>query len=156
MKIKLNKKLLLVSAILLTALVVTTGLIGHKKVDYNTEVKPLFNKKCISCHGGVKKESGFSLLFRSEALGKTESGKPAIIPGDPDGSEMIKRLTTNDPEDRMPYKHDPLSSKEIDMLKQWIKEGAQWGEHWAYVKIKPVELPDVSGGFSGAEMTGNG
>lgn len=149
MKIKLNKKLLLVSAILLTALIVTTGLIGHKKVDYNTEVKPLFNKKCITCHGGVKKESGFSLLFRSEALGKTESGKPAIIPGDPDGSEMIKRLTTNDPEDRMPYKHDPLSSKEIDMLKQWIKEGAQWGEHWAYVKIKPVEVPGVSGGFFG-------
>ena len=131
MKIKISKKLLLLSSTLLTALIVTTSLIGHKKVDYNTEVKPLFNKKCISCHGGVKKESGFSLLFRSEALGKTESGKPAIIPGDPDKSEMIRRITTNDPEDRMPYKHDPLSDKEIDMLKQWIKEGAQWGDHWA-------------------------
>lgn len=154
MKINASKKLLLISGALLAALVVTTGLIGHKKVDYNTEVKPLFNKKCISCHGGVKKESGFSLLFRSEALGKTESGKPAIVPGDPDKSEMIRRITTNDPEDRMPYKHAPLSDKEIDMLKQWVKEGAQWGDHWAYIKIKPVAVPDISGGFWSSEDLG--
>ena len=46
-------------------------------VSFNTEVKPIFNKKCISCHGGVKRQGGFSLLFRSEALANTESGKPA-------------------------------------------------------------------------------
>jgi hypothetical protein len=153
MKIKLNKKLLFITGILVAALIVTTSLIGYETVDYNTEVKPLFNKKCISCHGGVKKESGFSLLFRSEALGETESGKPAIIPGDPGNSELIRRITADDPEDRMPYKHDPLSAKEISMLKQWIKEGAKWGDHWAYVKVKPVEVPSVSSGFWG---TGKG
>jgi hypothetical protein len=55
----------------------------RKAVDFNTEVKPIFNKKCITCHGGVRRKAGFSVLFRSEALAKTESGKPAIIPGDP-------------------------------------------------------------------------
>ncbi|HRN57195.1 MAG TPA: DUF1549 domain-containing protein [Agriterribacter sp.] len=149
MKIKLNRKLLFVTGILVIALIATTGLIGHKRVDYNTEVKPLFNKKCITCHGGVKKESGFSVLFRSEAMEKGESGKFAIIPGDPDNSEMIRRLTSKDPEERMPYQHAPLSSKEIDMLRQWIKEGAHWGDHWAYVAVKPVQVPDASSGFWG-------
>ncbi|MBX2920566.1 MAG: DUF1553 domain-containing protein [Chitinophagaceae bacterium] len=149
MKIKLNKKLLVVTGVLIVALVVSTGLIGHKKVDYNTEVKPLLNKKCISCHGGVKKEAGFSVLFRNEALDTTDGGKPAIIPGSPEKSEMIRRLTSSDPEERMPYKHEPLSRQEIDMLKQWIKEGAQWGDHWAYVAVKPVEVPRATAGFWG-------
>ncbi|MGN6437174.1 MAG: DUF1553 domain-containing protein [Agriterribacter sp.] len=149
MSIKSKKKLLVVSVVLIAALIVTTSLIGHKRVDFSSEVKPLFNKKCISCHGGVKKEGGFSVLFREEALDTTEGGTPAIIPGNPDKSEMIRRLTASDPEERMPYKHEPLSQQEIDMLKQWIKEGAQWGEHWAYVSVKPVEVPDASKGFWG-------
>ena len=149
MKIKLNRKLLLITGILIVALIVTTSLIGHKRVDYSTEVKPLFNKKCITCHGGVKKESGFSVLFRSEAMEKGESGKFPIVPGDPDNSEMIHRITSKDPEERMPYHHAPLSSKEIDMLRQWIKEGAHWGDHWAYVAVKPVQAPDASSGFWG-------
>ena len=80
-------------------------------VDFSSEVKPVLNKTCISCHGGVKAQGGFSVLFRDEALAVTESGNPAIIPGDPDGSEMIKRLVSNDPETRMPYKHEPLDKE---------------------------------------------
>src|ERR1700740_525906 len=74
-----------------------------KAVDFTTEVKPILNKNCIICHGGVRQKAGFSLLFRERALAKTKSGKPAIVPGDPDHSEMIRRITLNDPEDRMPY-----------------------------------------------------
>src|SRR5688500_11061879 len=80
------------------------GACEDKKIDFSTEVKPILNKRCISCHGGVKKSSGFGLLFRQDALEKTESGKPAIVPGDPEHSEMIRRLTLKDPEERMPYK----------------------------------------------------
>ena len=112
---------------------------GHR-VDFNAEVKPIINAKCITCHGGVRAKGGFSLLFREDAFAKTESGRPAIIPGDPDHSEMIRRITSHDPEARMPYKHEPLSKEEIDILREWVKEGAPWGEHWAY---KPVEAPAV-------------
>src|SRR4249920_3161737 len=112
-------------------------------IDFNTQVKPIFNKKCITCHGGVRRKSNFSLLFRADALAKNKSGKPAIIPGDPDHSEMIRRLTINDPDERMPYKHDPLSKEEIETLRKWIKQGAKWGDHWAYVSVKPVEVPEV-------------
>ena len=112
-------------------------------IDFNTQVKPIFNKKCIACHGGVRRKSNFSLLFRVDALARNKSGKPAIIPGDPEHSEMIRRLTINDPDERMPYKHDPLSKEEIETLRKWIKQGAKWGDHWAYVSVKPVEVPGV-------------
>ncbi len=114
-----------------------------EKIDYNTQVKPIFNKKCITCHGGVKQKAGFSLLFREEALGNTESGKPAIIPGKPDESELIRRISIEDPEERMPYKHEALSKEEIEILTQWIKQGAEWGEHWAYIPVKEDEVPDI-------------
>jgi hypothetical protein len=115
-----------------------------EKIDYNTQVKPIFNKKCITCHGGVKQKAGFSLLFREEALGNTESGKPAIIPGKPEESELIRRITIEDPEERMPYKHEPLSKDEIDILTTWIKQGAAWGEHWAYLPVKEEQIPEIS------------
>jgi len=110
-------------------------------IDFNTQVKPIINKKCISCHGGVKQQSGFSLLFKEEAMAATKSGKPAIIPGNPDDSEFIKRLLAKDTEERMPYKHEALSDEEINIFKKWIKQGAKWGEHWAYLPVKEVEVP---------------
>jgi mono/diheme cytochrome c family protein len=126
---------------------------GHS-VDYNTEIKPIFNKKCITCHGGVKRQSGFSLLFRSDALAINKSGKPAIIPGDPSHSEMIRRLTLKDPEERMPYKHPPLTDDEIATLKKWIKQGAKWGDHWAYVPVQATAIPKVDNWLLGT--TGGG
>src|SRR5579859_1905443 len=91
-----------------------------KQVDFNTQVKPILNKRCITCHGGVKRESDFSLLFRKDALSKAKSGKMAIVPGDADHSELVRRITSGDPEERMPYKRDPLSGEEIEILKNWI------------------------------------
>ncbi|MEJ0103445.1 MAG: c-type cytochrome domain-containing protein [Bacteroidota bacterium] len=58
-------------------------------IDFSTQVKPILNKKCISCHGGVKKQAGFSVLFREDMFAPTKSGKLAVVPGDPDASEMI-------------------------------------------------------------------
>ena len=139
---KLLSNSILWTAIILVGIIAVFAFSTKKHiVDYSTDVKPILNKKCITCHGGVKKQGGFGVLFREEALGKTESGHPAIIPGDPDKSEMMKRLTSHDPEERMPYKEEPLHDEEIDILRRWIKQGAQWGEHWAYVPVKSVSVP---------------
>ena len=113
----------------------------EKKVDFSADVKPILNKRCISCHGGVKRNADFSLLFRHEALDTTESGKVAIIPGDPHNSEMIRRITSSDPEVRMPYKEEPLTAEEIEILTTWIEEGAEWGDHWAYQPPSKVVVP---------------
>ena len=131
------------SKIFFLAATVFLWLTGCKdeKIDFSAQVKPILNKRCISCHGGVKRNADFSLLFRHEALDTTESGKLAIIPGDPNHSEMIRRVNLKDPEERMPYKEEPLSNEEIRILTQWIEEGAEWGDHWAYEKPKPVVVP---------------
>lgn len=128
--------LLTVAMVLLVA-----GILIFKQsdeVDFSTEVKPILNKNCISCHGGVKKNGGFSVLFEEEALALTKSGVAAIIPGDPKNSELIKRLHEEDPEMRMPYHRASLTDVEIKTLHKWIKQGAKWGKHWAY---NPVQKP---------------
>jgi hypothetical protein len=141
----LKRKILFTSgfAVVAVALVAFSLFSSEKEIDFNSQVKPILNKKCISCHGGVKQQGGFSVLFRDEALANTKSGKPAIIPGNPGDSEFIKRLKSNDPEERMPYKHPALNNDEIDILSNWVKQGAKWGNHWAYVSVKPTEVPDV-------------
>jgi Protein of unknown function (DUF1553)/Protein of unknown function (DUF1549)/Planctomycete cytochrome C len=114
---------------------------GSERIDYNTEVKPILNKHCIACHGGVKRKADFSLLTRELALQPAESGKPPIVPGKPGESEFIRRLTAHDPEERMPYREEPLKKEEIDLLRQWVKEGAYWDRHWAYRAVEKPELP---------------
>lgn len=136
---------IVVSSIVLVT-VISSYFVSNNKVDFNTEVKPLLNKKCITCHGGVKRQSGFSLLFRNDALAVNKSGKVAIIPGDADNSEMIKRLYLKDPEERMPYKHPPLSNDEIALLKKWINQGAVWGNHWAYTPVQETPVPTIGKG----------
>ena len=137
------RKLMIVVSILLVFMLAFTYISTHKPIDFTLQVKPIINKNCITCHGGVRQKGGFSLLFREEALANTKSGKPAIIPGDADNSEIIRRLTLNDPEERMPYKHDPLSKENIDIIRRWINEGAHWGKHWAYVPVTKVEVPEL-------------
>ncbi len=124
---------------------------GDDKVDFNTQVKPILNKNCMACHGGVKRAAGLSLLFRQEALAPTESGKPAIVPGDASHSEFIKRLSHKDPKERMPLKAPALKPEEIEILKKWVDQGAEWGDHWAYVAPK---APDVPGGGLTAGLFG--
>jgi hypothetical protein len=136
----INKLLLYTSAIAVSGFTLFSIINHNGEVDYSTQVKPILNKHCIACHGGVKKQGGFSVLFREEALGKTKSGKPAIIPGDAKHSDFIARLTHKDPEERMPYQAEPLAKEEIELLTKWVDQGAKWGEHWAFTT---PELPSV-------------
>jgi Protein of unknown function (DUF1553)/Protein of unknown function (DUF1549)/Planctomycete cytochrome C len=115
---------------------------NSEKVDFSTQIKPIINKNCITCHGGVKRLGGFSLLFRSDALEKNKSGKAAIVPFHPEQSEFIKRLKEKDEEERMPYKAAALKPEEVELLTKWVKQGAEWGDHWAYVAPKQVEVPN--------------
>ncbi|NBC05185.1 MAG: DUF1549 domain-containing protein, partial [Bacteroidetes bacterium] len=119
----------------------------EKTVDYNKDIKPILNNQCIACHGGVKRSSGFSLLFQEEAYSPNESGKPAIVPGNPEESEMIRRINHPNPEERMPPEGEPLSEEKIELLTEWIEQGANWGKHWAYQKPQPVSPPQVNSGW---------
>ena len=121
---------------ILIGLLIFPGCQRSEPVDFNTQIKPIINEKCISCHGGVKKNAGFSFLFEKEALRNTSEGTPAIIPGNAKKSRMIQRLHETDLELRMPYEKPALSKEEIDLFTRWIDQGAQWGTHWAYISPK--------------------
>jgi hypothetical protein len=111
-------------------------------VDFNRDIRPLLNKNCTICHGGVKQAGDVSFLYREEALGKGDSGKTVIVPGDPAASELIRRIKSDDPDEKMPPPEDhphPLEPEQVALLERWITEGAKWGEHWSFQK--PVEPP---------------
>src|SRR5687768_6310698 len=110
------------------------GLPWQKKVDYNADVKPILNKHCMGCHGGVKKAGDVSFLFEHEMLEPGKSGKIPVVRGDADASEMIRRILTDDPDEKMPKNGTPLKEEEIDILKKWINQGAKWETHWSYKK----------------------
>lgn len=114
------------------------------KVDFNTQIRPILNAACLSCHGGVKQAGGVSLLFREEALLAGKSGRRCIVPGKPEESELVARLTHSDPDERMPLKHPPLKPEQVDLIKKWIKQGAEWETHWAYIPPKPQPVPATS------------
>lgn len=111
-----------------------------ESISFNDDVRPIFNAKCVGCHGGVKQAGGFGLVFRENALGPTSSGEFAIVPGDPAASGIIQRTRHASPQLRMPLDAPPLTEAEIVTLETWIDQGANWEQHWAY---QPPVLPDV-------------
>lgn len=141
-----NRNLLLIASliVLLLFLLGNWSSFFAPKIDFNAQVKPILNKRCIHCHGGVKTSGGFSLMTRTHALSPTESGKPAIVPGRPNQSELIRRILSEDPELRMPFEATALPKEEINILRKWIKQGAEWGIHWAYQAVAEVAVPSSS------------
>lgn len=117
----------------------------HPRIDFNTEIRPLLNSKCGNCHGGVKRNGGLSVISREALFSPNESGMPAIIPGKPGESELMRRIRHSDPELRMPLDKDPLTEEEIDLLNAWIRQGAPWEDHWAFVA--PEEPKDPGSTF---------
>jgi hypothetical protein len=113
------------------------------EVHFSRDIRPILNQNCMPCHGGVRQKNGVSFLFREEALGTGKSGKRTIVPGKPDDSELIARITSSDPDVRMPYHAAPLPPQQIELLRRWIKQGAKWEDHWAFVAPKPHAVPAV-------------
>lgn len=99
----------------------------HAPVQFETEIRPIFNEHCVACHGGVKQAADLSFIHRDAALA-------VIEPGDPDGSLLIDRIVSEDEDEVMPPgEHGaPLSQEDVATLTRWIAEGAQWQQPWSY------------------------
>jgi hypothetical protein len=107
-------------------------------VSFESEVRPIFEKHCIECHGPKKQKSDFRLDDREVALHGGESHTPNIVPGKPTESPLLRFVTTDDRDTRMPPKGDRLTAAELDTLKRWITDGAIWPESASLKKADPL------------------
>jgi hypothetical protein len=115
------------------------------KVRYNRDVRPILSENCLACHGfDPKHREGGLRLDTFEGATRDNDGTRAIIPGDPANSEAIKRLLSDDKEEVMPppkAHKAPLTPAQLDILKRWIQQGAEYEPHWAFVAPLRPALP---------------
>ncbi|MGB7326825.1 MAG: DUF1549 domain-containing protein, partial [Rubripirellula sp.] len=114
-----------------------------ESIDYNRDVRPILAENCFACHGqdSDSREADLRLDIRDLAI---ESG--SLEPGDPDASELISRILTDDADSLMPPpdSHKSLTSDQIDTLVRWVTEGAAYAKHWAFVPPVKVTPPVVA------------
>ncbi|NNE94303.1 MAG: DUF1553 domain-containing protein [Verrucomicrobiales bacterium] len=120
-------------------------------VDFNRDIRPILSDKCFACHGFDEKERKADLRLDTKegAFADLGDGVFALVPGKPEESEAWLRIDLDaDDEDVMPPKkfHKELTPEEKSLIKQWIKEGAEYETHWSY---KPVQRPDGAGKIDG-------
>ncbi|MGI9446802.1 MAG: DUF1549 domain-containing protein, partial [Pirellulales bacterium] len=116
--------------------------------DFSRDIQPLLAKRCFACHGPDTQEAGLRFDHAESASAELDSGYQAIVPGDVDTSEILSRVTSTDPDLHMPPEGARLTRDEVSALRDWIRDGAQWKEHWAF---RPLTRPAVPVLESGGE-----
>src|SRR5580700_4488921 len=113
------------------------------RIEFNRDVRPIFSDKCYTCHGPDAAAKHVPFRLDSEAAAKSDlgGGRHAIVDGNADSSELVKRTAATKPAQRMPPASSglTLSASEIATLREWVAEGAKWQKHWSF--IPPVRPP---------------
>ena len=116
-------------------------------IAFNEHVRPIFVDNCFRCHGSDPGSRKAELrLDRPEfAFAPRANGEPVIVKGNPGASALVRRITATDPDEVMPppETHKALEPREIALLERWIKDGAEYQPHWAFIKPERPTLPDV-------------
>lgn len=123
----------------LSLVVLAPTLASAQKVDFNRDVRPILSNNCFQCHGPDEKTRKAKLR-----LDTAEGAATSIVAGKPDQSELIIRLTaSHDDASLMPPTKSgkTLTAREIEVMKQWVKDGAKFSAHWAYVKSVRPPVP---------------
>ncbi len=123
------------------------GGLVQSRIDFNRDIKPILSDKCFSCHGPDAANLKIKLRLDSEAgsLAELRPGKHAIVPNHPEQSELVRRVTVKDEALRMPPVDSgrKLTEREIELLTEWIRQGARFEQHWAFVPPIRSALPKV-------------
>jgi hypothetical protein len=120
-----------------------------KEVSYNFDIRPILSDKCLACHGpdANKREAGLRLDVAESAFKALQENPKAhaLVAGKPELSQVYLRISTQDTSLRMPppASNLKLSQREIDLIQKWIKQGAKYEKHWAFVAPKKPALPEV-------------
>jgi hypothetical protein len=134
--------------------VVLASVAGAAPVDFAHEVVPLLRKHCGTCHTGDAKQGGFSMNTRETLLAGGDSGIPGLVEGKAAESEIIRRITSTDPDVRMPSEGEPLPADAVAVLRRWIDEKAAWEPGFAFkgtgyeppLALRAVTLPPPQDG----------
>ncbi len=114
-------------------------------VRFNEHIRPILSDACFACHGpdAAQRKKGLRLDTRAGLLGNTHDAIPLITPGNAEASEVFRRITHPDLDERMPpvSVHSPLSEHEIALFREWIQDGAVWEGHWSFIPPKRPEVP---------------
>ncbi len=142
------QKLLLVPVLTVFALPAVPGAAADRRVDFSREVRPILSDNCFKCHGPDEKErqAGLRLDREDGANVALESGARAVVPGDLAASELVRRITSDDPAVRMPPPESgkTLTPAKIEALTQWVSQGAEWKQHWSFVTPVRPTVPAVA------------
>lgn len=115
-----------------------------KEIDFNRDVRSILSNNCYACHGPDKNKRKADLRLDTEqGIRAVLEDRHVTVPGHPEKSELFLRVTTQDPDDRMPdpKSNKKLSNRDIAVLKKWIEQGVAWKGHWAYLKLAKPEVP---------------
>src|SRR2546429_1122681 len=117
-----------------------------RTVEFNRDVRPILSDNCFACHGPDKNKRKADLRLDTEEGAFGDRGEVVIIvPGKPEQSELFRRISTTDEKLRMPKAKfgKKLSAQQIDLVRQWILQGAKWQKHWSLIPPERPELPAV-------------
>ena len=130
---------------LLISLAAQASAVQPAEVHFSRDIRPILAARCFKCHGPDQKRGGLDLQNKESAFRPLKSGSIALVPGKSAESELLRRVGADDENERMPPqgKGDRLAPEQIAKLRLWIDQGAQWQEHWAYVKPVRPALPRV-------------
>jgi hypothetical protein len=132
----------LASLIFLGLIISTRQTVFAQEVSFNRDIRPILSQNCLLCHGPDPKHRKADLR-----LDDVESAtKSAIVPGKPDQSAVLKRLLSDDPEERMPPADSgkQLTKSEIELVRRWIAQGAKYESHWAFIPPTKSEIPKIA------------
>ncbi|MFM7815938.1 MAG: DUF1549 domain-containing protein, partial [Verrucomicrobiota bacterium] len=117
------------------------------RVDFNRDVRPLLADYCYQCHGPdqAKRKGGLRLDQSEGARARLDSGHHAIVPGKPTDSRLLAVVTSTDADEQMPPAKTGkrLNPAQVELLTRWIREGAEWKAHWAYITPEKPAVPGV-------------
>ena len=116
------------------------------EIDFNRDVRPILSDMCSQCHGPDANARQADLRLDTKAGLFTKHGNVIpVVPKHPEQSELIRRITANDPDERMPPADSnlKLSKKQVDILTQWVKSGAEWKGHWSFEPPIKTKVPTV-------------
>ena len=115
-------------------------------IDYNRDIRPILSGSCFACHGADagQREADLRLDVRDEATGTSDDGA-AIVPGNPEESPFLERITSTDESDVMPPADSgkSLTPEQVELLTRWIASGAEYDDHWAFTAPVRPDLPEL-------------